>query len=217
MTADHELQAQADAPPTPTSPAPAAAAGRRRTPLGPLTRYAELFEGPGPLRFVAAGFVARLTVGMAGLGTVLALTARGNSYSLAGSVAGVLGLATAVGGPQIGRLHDRYGQARVLPPVALTFGTAMGLIIAAISGNWPTWLLYPLAVVAGASLPLVGSLVRARWTKMYHSSDRLRTSYALEGATEEAVYTVGPVLVTALATGIGPLGRVSNVLVTATR
>lgn len=211
MTADHELHAQPDVPPA--SPDPGGPEeGVRRAPLGPIARYVELFERPGAPQFVAAGFIARLTVGMAGLGLVLALTASGGSYSLAGSVAGVFGLSTAIGGPQIGRLHDRHGQSRVLPWIALTFGTAMGLIIAAIAADWPVWLLYPLAAAAGASLPLVGSLVRARWTKMYRGSDRLRTCYALEGSTEEAVYIVGPVLVTALATGIGPLMGLAAVL-----
>ncbi|WP_328383844.1 MFS transporter [Streptomyces sp. NBC_00400] len=177
-----------------------------------MARYAELFQAQGAVRFVAAGFVARLTVAMAGLALVLALSEDNGSYALAGTVTGVLGLASAVVGPQVGRLHDRYGQDRVLPPLALVFGCSMGLIIAAIAADWPAWTLFPLAAAAGASLPLVGSLVRARWTKMYRGTEQLRTCYALEGATEEAVYIVGPVLVTALATGIGPLVGLGAVL-----
>ncbi len=191
--------------------APMGPRGRRW--LGPVAPYAELFADPGPRRFVAAGFVARLTVSMAGLGLILALSGgHGGGYALAGAVAGVFGLANAFASPRVGRLHDRHGQARVLPPVALVFGASMLLVIAAIGRHWPSWSLFPPVIAAGASMPLVGSLVRARWTRLYAGTDRLRTCYALEGATEEVVYIVGPVLVTLLATSAGPLAGLTAML-----
>lgn len=179
--------------------------------LAASARYVSLFDAPGAVRFVVAGFVARLTVSMSSLGLVLALS-RQHGYGLAGSVTGLFSLASAIAAPRIGRMYDRHGQSRILPALALVFGTALGLMICATARDWPTWTLFPLAALAGAALPVVGPLIRARWTALYRGSEKLRSSYAFEAATDEAVYIVGPILVTALATGLGPLAGLAAVL-----
>ena len=57
-----------------------------------------------------------------------------------------------------------------------------------------------------------GPLVRARWTKIYQGTDKLRIAYGFESATIETVEIAGPILVTALVTGIGPLAGLAAVL-----
>lgn len=184
----------------------------RRGLTRPVTVYATLLGAPGAMRFVAAGFVSRLTTSMVGLGLVLALTAHHGQYGRAGTVVGLLLLANAVANPILGRLVDQRGQDRVLTPVALTFGAVMAVIIAVVAWHAQSWLLFPLAFLAGASMPVVSPLVRARWAKLHGSDGRLHVAYAFEGATTEFVYIIGPLLVTALAIGAGPMIALGTVL-----
>ncbi|MDP9440519.1 MAG: hypothetical protein M3P49_17565, partial [Actinomycetota bacterium] len=57
---------------------------------------------------------------------------------------------------------------------------------------------------SGAAVLPVGSLVRARWAGLVGGTPALDTAFALESVLDEAVFVVGPVLVTALAVGVAP-------------
>jgi MFS family permease len=183
--------------------------------LRPLGLYARLFDAPGAKGFVAAGFVSRLTTSMVTVGLVLSITARGRGYTAAGATVAALTLATGLALPVFGRMFDRYGQHRVLLPMATAFGALMLAVIGAIAAGSPAWLLAILAALAGASMPVAGPLVRARWTKIYRNTPLLRTAYGFESATIEVVYIVGPILVTALVIGIGWLAGLAAVVVCA--
>ncbi|MEY2226822.1 MFS transporter, partial [Streptomyces sp. BF23-30] len=60
------------------------------------------------------------------------------------------------------------------------------------------------AVPAGASVPQVGPMVRARWAAKLEGSPLLPTAAAFESVTDEFTFVVGPVLATALCTGVHP-------------
>jgi predicted MFS family arabinose efflux permease len=166
--------------------------------------YRHLFDPPGTGAFVGAGFVARLTVSMSSLGLVLAMTSGGSrGYSEAGLVVAAFGLASALVSPYVGRLMDRQGQRAVLLPLAAVFTASMVATTAAITSGAASWLVLPLAIVAGASMPVCGPLVRTRWAKVYGGSRMLRVSYAFESVTDEIVYIVGPVAVAVVATSFG--------------
>jgi MFS family permease len=180
--------------------------------LGP---YPGLFDAPGPKGFVIAGFVSRLTASMVTVGLVLAITARGDSYATAGEVVAVLPLAFGLMSPFFGRRFDRYGQRQVLVPMTIAFGVAMTALTAAIAAGAPIWVLCPLAAGAGVVLPSTAPLVRARWTKLYQGTPKLRAAYGFDSANTEVVFIVGPILVTALATGIGPEAGLAAVVVCA--
>jgi MFS family permease len=168
------------------------------------TVYGELLGAPGAKGFIAAGFVSRLTTAMVGLGLVLAVTAGHRRYAEASAVVAVLLTANTFANPVMGKLADQRGQDKVLIPLALGFGAAMAAVIAALHWGAPVWLLFPAAAVAGLCMPVSSPMVRARWIKLYADDDRLRTAFAFEGVTTDLVYLVGPVLVTALATGATP-------------
>ena len=123
-----------------------------------------------------------------------------------------LTLAAGLALPVWGRLIDRLGQHRVLVPMVLAFGLLMLLLTLAIEAREPAWLLVVLAAAAGVPMPVAGPLVRARWTKIYQGTDKLRIAYGFESATIETVEIAGPILVTALVTGIGPLAGLAAVL-----
>jgi MFS family permease len=177
-----------------------------------LRAYVSLFDQPGTKGFVVAGFVSRLTSSMVFVSLILAITERGGGYASAGAVIAALTLAAGLALPVFGRLIDRYGQHAVLVPMALAFGVLMLLLTVAVEAREQEWLLVVLAAAAGVPMPAAGPLVRARWTKIYQGTDKLRIAYGFESATIETVEIAGPILVTALVTGIGPLAGLAAVL-----
>jgi MFS family permease len=177
-----------------------------------LRAYVSLFDQPGTKGFVVAGFVSRLTSSMVFVSLILAITERGGGYATAGAVIAALTLGAGLALPVFGGLIDRYGQHAVLVPMALAFGVLMLLLTVAVEAREQEWLLVVLAAVAGVPMPAAGPLVRARWTKIYQGTDKLRTAYGFESATIETVEIAGPILVTALVTGIGPLAGLAAVL-----
>jgi MFS family permease len=177
-----------------------------------LRTYASLFDQPGTKGFASAGFVSRLTSSMVFVSLILAITERGGGYATAGAVNAAITLAGGLAIPVFGRLIDQYGQQRVLVPMVLTFSVLMLLLTAAIEAREPAWLLVLLAAAAGVPIPVAGPLVRARWTKIYQGTDKLRIAYGFESATIETVEIAGPILVTALVTGIGALAGLAAVL-----
>ncbi|MEL7977576.1 MFS transporter [Isoptericola sp. F-RaC21] len=185
--------------PVPDTP-DAASGPRKRNP------YLDVLRVPGAARFSVAGVIARLPMSMVGIGTVLMVQALYGSYAMAGRVSAVLVVAQALVAPQIARLVDRSGQARVMTPmlVATTVGL-LGLIVAAALGA-PEWVLWVCAAVGGASQGSYGSLARARWSHVLPEAQRVHTAYSLESALDELVFIVGPVLATTLATTVIPSG-----------
>jgi MFS family permease len=86
-----------------------------------LRRYAALLAAPGVASVVSASLLARLTVGMAPLATLLLIRGEGRSYAVAGIVLAASSLACAVAWPLFGRLADRVGQTRVLLPLGCIY------------------------------------------------------------------------------------------------
>ena len=76
--------------------------------------------------------------------------------------------------------------------------------MAATEASGPGPLLVALAVAAGGSLPQIGAFARARWTALLPDASSLRTALAVESLIDEAVFIVGPVVVTLLATTVAP-------------
>src|SRR5882724_12867441 len=87
-----------------------AATGTSRGFAGLVAPYAEIFRVPHAWRFSVAGIIGRMPMSMAGLGTVLLISAVTGRYGVAGTVAAALSLDTAAGAPQVARLTDRFGQ-----------------------------------------------------------------------------------------------------------
>ncbi|MFF1871691.1 MFS transporter [Kitasatospora herbaricolor] len=168
--------------------------------------YGTLLRTPGARGFLVPAFAARLPYAMLSLGIVLLVLDTHGSYGTAGAVAAVSAVAQAFVGPQTGRLADRFGQSAVLVPSVLVHAVSVGALIALALGHAPVWTLFLAAAPAGASVPQIGAMVRARWvTKLADSSPgTLNTAFAFESVTDEFTFVVGPVLATAVATGVTP-------------
>ncbi|KGM11171.1 MFS transporter [Cellulomonas bogoriensis] len=169
-----------------------------------LQPYRVILTRPGAAAFSAAGALARLPMAMTGIALVLMVSEVYGSYGLAGRVSAVYVLTHAFCAPQLSRLVDRHGQARVMRPAfAVTAIGLTGLLVTtALEG--PTPALYASAVVAGSTMGSVGAMVRARWSHLLHDPRQLHTAYSLESALDELLFVLGPVLATVLATGVTP-------------
>jgi MFS family permease len=169
-----------------------------------LSSYRRVLAHPGALKFSGAGLVARLPIAMTGLGIVLLVQAGTGSYAVAGGVSASFMVANAVMAIVQGRLIDTLGQFLVLTIASTVYGTSIGLLVWSVEGDWPIVTSYLAAAVAGGVMPAIGSCVRARWSHVLDVPAEVQTAYALESVIDEAIFIVGPILVTVLATTVHP-------------
>ncbi|MFF9914396.1 MFS transporter [Streptomyces sp. NPDC013457] len=156
------------------------------------------------MSFLLPGFAARQPFAMLTIGIVLLVQHTTGSYGSAGAVAAVTGVSMALFAPQSGKLADRFGQRAVLVPGVLVHSTAVSLLVVLALAGAPMWALFLAALPAGASVPQVGPMVRARWAAKLENSPLMPTAAAFESVTDEFTFVVGPVLATALCTGVHP-------------
>ncbi|MBE1585920.1 MFS transporter [Nonomuraea angiospora] len=166
--------------------------------------YRGLFDGPGVKGFVLAGFIGRMPMSMLGIGVVLLVSALTSSYATAGGVAAMTNLAFAVAAPMSGRLVDRFGQGRVIPPFAVVNALALVALMLCAGFDLPDWTLYASGLLVGATSLSLGSMVRARWSVIHGGSGKLHTAFAFESVVDEVIFVTGPALVTVLATAVNP-------------
>lgn len=146
------------------------------------TSYRALLRSPGAAAFFAPAAVGRVGIAMTSLSIVWLIRDATGSYATAGLVTGAFAVADALAGPQVGRLLDRFGQGRVLPPAVLAHAFAVAaLVLSAVNGA-PGWLLAAAGALVGASLPQLSAVALARWSALLHGERRpaLPTAYALE-------------------------------------
>ncbi|MFE5756660.1 MFS transporter [Streptomyces massasporeus] len=158
------------------------------------TGYLEILRARHAARLLVGTLVGRLPNATAAIAIVLFVRAEGGTYSLAGALAAVYGVANAVGQPVLGRIVDLRGQPRVQLPAAVLSALAMALFAFSGIGSLP--LAY--VAVAGAGLftpPLEGGL-RALWPSVLRREDQVHTAYAMDAVAQEVMFTVGPLLVT---------------------
>jgi MFS family permease len=171
--------------------------------------FHEVLSRPGALRFSAAGFVGRMPMSMFGLGTVLLIASVTGRYGLAGIVAAAGSVGYALCAPQAARLADRFGQRRVLRPQAVFFAAATIALIICAESRAPLWAMLATGALAGASMPSLSSMVRARWSALLGDSPLLHAAFSLESVLDETIFVIGPALVTLLATEVYPAAGVA--------
>lgn len=177
-----------------------------------LDPYRRVLSLPGALAFSLSGLLGRLPISMISLGIILLVSERTGSYSLAGSVSAAYIVANATVAVLQGRLTDRFGQSRVLPVGALGFSAALGVLMWSVETDADPVLTHAAAFAAGASIPVVGSAVRARWVRLVPDKRQLQTAFAYEAVMDEVVFMVGPTLVTILATAVHPLAGLGTAI-----
>lgn len=177
-----------------------------------LAPYRSVLSVPGAPAFTATGFVARLPISMSTLGIVLLVVGETGSYGRAGAISAAFIVGEGIAAPLLARVIDRLGQARVVLPAALVYGVGLSALIASVQTSAPAPVPHVLAVIAGGTYPPIGSCVRARWAHVIRDSGRLHTAYSFEAVVDEAIFMVGPILVTLLATQVSPVAGMLAVI-----
>ncbi|MFD6419454.1 MFS transporter [Streptomyces sp. NPDC060194] len=158
--------------------------------------YLGLLRTRHAARLLTGTLVGRLPNATAHIALVLFVRAEGGSYTLAGALAAVYGVATAVGQPLLGRAVDLRGQPRVMLPAALLSALAMAVLALAGIGDLVT--AYAAVTVAGLATPPLEGGLRALWPSVLKDEGKVHSAYALDAVAQEVMFTVGPLLVTVL-------------------
>jgi len=170
----------------------------------PFAAYVEVLRLPGAIAFSAAGFIARLSLGIVGIGTLLYISNTTNSYAYAGLLQALFATTSAVAALFTSRLADKFGQRAVLIPLPCIFAFSLVSFVFAVQVDTARWMQMALIIVAGASFPSFGSFVRARWVyATLKDTDSLRSAFALESIFDELVFAIGPLLAAFLAFNVG--------------
>ncbi|MBN0045411.1 MFS transporter [Streptomyces actuosus] len=156
--------------------------------------YLEILRARHATRLLVGTLVGRLPNATAAIAVVLFVRAEGGTYSLAGALAAVYGVANAVGQPLLGRLVDVYGQPRVQLPAAVA--AALATTVFALSGPDPLPLAHASVAAAGLFAPPLEGGLRALWPSVLRREEQVHTAYAMDAVAQEVMFTVGPLLVT---------------------
>lgn len=170
----------------------------RPVPVG----YRDVLGVPYAARLLAGTLIGRLPSGMTPLAIVLVASDR-SGVVVSAALAAVYLLASAAGGPLIGRLVDRFGQPRPFATAAMV--SASALVVVAEGPRQLPWVAAGVAV-AGASKPTLESGLRALFGTAHGmpTRDHQRTALALDAASQELIYILGPLLVAGISMTLSP-------------
>lgn len=165
---------------------------------GGVRAYGLVLSSGRAMRPFLAAVVARLPISMAPIGMLLLVQHTLDSYASAGVVSGAFAVGVAAGSPVWGRAMDRLGQARVIAPtVVLSAGLIALLAVSAVNGAGVLPLV-ALAVAGGATFPPFSAAMRVSWRATLEDPVALRAGYAMDAAAVEAMFVVGPLLLSLL-------------------
>jgi MFS family permease len=172
--------------------------------------YRGLFAQPALRRLAIADVCARLPQGMVSI-TLLLVATQHAPMTVAGLVVAGYTLGQAATGPVRGRLADRRGLVPVAAACAAAYALALTALLAASLAGAPAGLLIGVATVAGLVNPPLSPGMRSLWSTV--AGPRLtQTAFALDAAVFDLAYITGPVLASALATGLAPAAAVAVLL-----
>lgn len=162
-----------------------------------LEPYRRLLTYRGVPHLIAAALLTRLGPPVLSLALLLAVFDQTSSYASAGLA--LTGHAFALAGlaPVGGRLVDRIGARRVLAGFLAGHALAYGMLLAGLAAQAPTWVLITNAALLGATNPPASAIIRGAWPRLVPPGS-LGAAYAVDNVTNELMFIVGPVLVSAL-------------------
>ena len=166
--------------------------------------YAALLRTRGGPALSGSGLFARLPLSMAGIALLLLVVSVTDSYAIGGAVQATWVLVEASMAPFLARLVDQRGQWQVVTPQLVVHVLGVVVLVTVIDSGAPMWTWFAAAAVAGGALPVIGSLVRARWGYLLGPAPLLRTAYSWESVVDEFVFVVGPPAATIMSVVLGP-------------
>ncbi|WP_406441571.1 MFS transporter [Streptomyces sp. NBC_01613] len=167
--------------------------------MGTMGRtYKDVIGLTGPL-LPAVSFLGRLPTATIQFGSVLLVARTSGSLAAAGLTGGALAIGQVSCGPLVGRLADRHGQRTVVLVFSLANAVAIAALVAGALAGLPTPLVALLGAAAGATVPLIGPLARARLVALARRSgapdDVVGTALSFESTLDEISFVLGPALV----------------------
>lgn len=172
-----------------------------------LTRYDALLRGTGASSPIAAGLVARLSLGTTGLALLLLVRESTGSYAAAGAVAAAYAVSFAGFSPVRARRADRDGPRRTLLVCGLAHPAALVALVLLASVEAGVVPLLVAAVLAGSTVPPVSGVVRALWSTLV-PPHLMTTAYSLDAVLVELCFVGGPLIVAVLTAVAGPSAAV---------
>ena len=158
-----------------------------------------------PVRVPLAGVVVgRLPIAAMSLATVLLLRHETGSFAVAGAVEACIAIATAASLPLQGRLIDRYGQTRILLPVAALNPLAMTALVVAAKGGASPAALGAIGMVCGGTVPALGAAMRTLWGQLVPDTALRQSAFALDAVLVETAFITGPLLTAVLVSADSP-------------
>ncbi len=184
--------------------------GPTRAPGG-IAAYKQVLAQPGITRLFVTANLARLPVAFHALTITLLMKRVAGSYTAAGlSLAGAFAIMTITSAP-IGRLVDRFGQTRVLIPIAMWSCTAFAALAVTAWLDAPIWVL-SVFVILSAVFPPISACQRTVLADVFDGPQR-QTVFALESILQESIWTIGPLCGTLALVFGGPIAMVWTIVV----
>lgn len=178
--------------------------------MSSLSVYARLMRIPGARQFSFDAAIARMSMGMLGIGVVLAINNVYGKWSLAGLVSGVFVFFTAVFIAIYARIFDRVGYRRLGRILLIIQTIAMIGFCVSVVLRAPIIVLFVFIIASGMTQFSFGALVRTRWANVlskHNNPELLNSAYAMEAGIDEIIFIVGPIIATFLATTVHPASQ----------
>jgi MFS family permease len=165
---------------------------------GASANYREVIGLTGPLLPVMS-FLARLPTAMIQFGSMLLVARTSGSLTAAGLTGGALALGQVACGPLVGRLADRHGQRAVVFAFSLANSLAIAGLVAGALAGLPAVVLAVLGASAGAGVPQIGPMARARLVALARRAgareSTVGAALSFESTLDEISFVLGPALV----------------------
>lgn len=162
--------------------------------------YRAVLTLPHAPRLFTAAMFARLSYGVIGLPLLLTLYEGTGSYAVAGTVAGLFGLVTALLGPARARLVERLA---ALTWLSVSYTALLAAAATACAAHAPTALIAALGLITGVFPPPVGPLMRTLWGRLVADEAQRQSALSLDTAAESTVFALGPLLGGLLVAALG--------------
>lgn len=161
--------------------------------------YAQLLRIPHTARFAVGGIIASMPFPMVGMTMTIMTQFYYHEYTLAGILTAIQAIASAVLGPLLGTLVDRFGQRRVSIPTIIVWMIAATAFVSCVTARVNPWILYCIVPFL-AAVPPWGAMSRARWTYlMGNDKQGVNRALSLSGVFDEAMWVIGNPLSSTLA------------------
>jgi predicted MFS family arabinose efflux permease len=158
---------------------------------------------PGYLPFVGAATLARVSDEMFSVGVVLLVLDRTGSAGLAGLAVAAITLPSLISGPLLGAWLDLTGRRRQLMVLDQILIATMLVVLVAVAGHAPDWVIPLTVLMAGLTYPLsFGGFTS--FIPVLVPDELLPPANALETTSFNSALVVGPALAGTLSGAFGP-------------